>query len=431
MRECELVSVMCVIYNHKKYLKDAIEGFLNQKTEYTYHIYLHDDASNDGSGEFVRDMAQKFPDKITAIIQKENLYSKHPEAGAGKNPYIKKYMKGKYLAICEGDDFWLDPNKLQIQVEYMEAHPECAMTAHNAIIYDENSKSMKAMSPYDKEQDISIEETIMWYRGNIPTASTVLRTEAYFREGIFNNCCPSGDWMTQLYCLTQGKIHYFDRIMSCYRANVVGSYTTTKWADIKKRVSIRVSQIIFLISYDRYMKRKYHEIVIRKINQSIECLLKEIEDLSDEEVGDIFAGIDYFHVGMTYEQHEQYKKFILSLRDIALRHKDNHFCPQKIRSMIAKSKNVYIYGAGYYGKKMLRRLSSLGIEVCGFIVSSGQSHEDRIEGVQIYELCEIAEELDNSLVILGVSVNIRDEIKKNLEGIQNVNVAEEEYDFEF
>ena len=73
----------------------------------------------------------------------------------------------------------------------------------------------------------------------------------------------------------------------------------------------------------------------------------------------------------------------------------------------------------------------MGIEVCGFIVSSGQSHEDRIEGVQIYELCEIAEELDNSLVTLGVSVNIRDEIKKNLEGIQNVNVAEEEYDFEF
>lgn len=424
------ISIWCVIYNQKDYIKHAIDGFLNQITEYNYHIYLHDDASSDGTSEIVRSIAQKYPEKITAIIQKENLYSKHPEAGMGQYPYIKKYVKGKYFALCEGDDFWIDPHKLQIQVDYMEEHPECIMTAHNGIIYNESNGNITTMSPYDKEQDISVEEAIMWYKGNIPTASIILRTDAYFRDDIFNNSCPSGDWLMQLYCLTQGKIHYFDRIMSCYRANVPGSYTITKWSDIKKRIPIRVSQMIFLITYDDYMEKRYHNIVTQKINQTIEYLIADVDNLSNEEIFHIFNEIDYFHENMISEQHEKYKEYIIQIRDVVLSYKDNNYCAQRIIDILNKSKNVYIYGAGVYGQKALSKLIHLGIEVQGFIVSTGQSHESALNGIKIFELYEISHKLNECCVALAVNENLKDEIMDNLRMIPSSNVIDI-YGFDF
>lgn len=425
------VSIWCVIYNHRDYLKDAIEGFLNQKTEYNFHIYLHDDASDDGTSEIVKDMAQKYPDKITAIIQKDNLYSKHPEAGMGQYPYIKEYVRGKYFALCEGDDFWIDPNKLQIQVDYMENHPECIMTAHNGIIYNQSNGNIRTMSPYDKEQDISIEEAVMWYKGNIPTASIILRTEAYFREGIFNNSCQSGDWIIQLNCLMQGKIHYFDRVMSCYRANIPGSYTVTKWGDIKKRIPIRVSQILFLITYDIYMNKEYHNIIKRKINQMVEYIFIDAGKFTNEEITDIFNGIDYFHENMSDEQHEKYKKYIQDIRDVVLKYKDTHYCSQKTKDIIDKSKRVYIFGAGYYGQIMLSKLLYMGIEVSGVIVSSGQTHVDMLNNIRVYELHEVIDELSGSCVILAGNFKIRNEIRENLDRLQQVDIVEEVYDFDF
>lgn len=421
-----MVSIWCVTYNHKRYIKDAIEGFLRQKTTFDYHIIIHDDASTDGTSDIVREYATRYPDKITAIIQEENLYSKHLEAGRGRVPFMKKYVTGKYLACCEGDDYWTDPYKLQLQIEYMETHPECVMTSHDAMAIKSDGDNCSLLCPYEKEKDLDIDEVIMWYRGNLPSAAAVFRKDVLYRKGIFDNSCPSGDWVQQLYCMTKGKIHYFNKVMSNYRVGTPGSYTVTEWDDVKKRISIRVSQIIFLITYDNYMKEGYHNIITQKINQTIEYLVADANNLSNEEIINIFYDLDYFHENMTNIQHEEYKEYIFQIRDVILAYKDDYYCSQRALDIISKSKNknVYIYGAGYFGRKMFSKLFHAGIEVNGFIVSTGQHHKDTLNEIRIYELHEISNKLQDSCVVLAVNLNLQDEIKKSICMINNVKVID-------
>ena len=116
-----LVSICCITYNHEKYIRDAIEGFLVQKTNFPIEIIIHDDASTDKTATVIKKYEEKYPDLFICIYQNENQYSK------GIKPfrtYVFPKARGKYIAICEGDDYWTDPNKLQKQVDFLEAHPE-------------------------------------------------------------------------------------------------------------------------------------------------------------------------------------------------------------------------------------------------------------------------------------------------------------------
>lgn len=109
-----MVSVLCTAYNHEVFVKDAIEGVINQKTNFKYELIVHDDASEDKTAEIIQRYAQEYPDIIHSIIQKENQFQYHhiyPEI-------LFPNAKGKYIAFCEGDDYWTDENKLQIQVDF-------------------------------------------------------------------------------------------------------------------------------------------------------------------------------------------------------------------------------------------------------------------------------------------------------------------------
>lgn len=423
MKKAE-VAVVCITYNHKDYIKDAIESFLKQKIEFNYHIYIHDDASDDGTGDIVRELAAMYPEKITAIIQRENLYKKNRNTMMGTCASIKENVRGDYFALCEGDDFWLDPNKLQMQVTYMEEHPDCMMTAHNAIQYNEVSGKITVMSPYDSEQDISVEETLTWKNGNIPTASIVLRPEVYLREGIFLNSCASGDWVIQLLSLTKGKIHYFNQIMSCYRANAKGSYTVTRWADIKKRIPIRVSQMLFLITYDSYTQKRHHDIIKSKMYDILNQLLYDTRNLSPEEVDTIFQTVDYFHQDMTDVQHEKYKMHITEIRDLVMLYREETYLPLKVRDAVKNSSKVFIYGAGYYGEKVLHMILHSEITVTGILVSAGQKCRELFQGIPIYELDEVADSIDGSCILIGVANETAGIIRQNLTNFQNMTIVQ-------
>jgi len=114
-----LVSIDCITYNHKQYIRDAIEGFLMQITNFPVEILIHDDASTDGTAEIIREYEKQYPWLIKPVYQTENQYSKH-------NGIISKIQyaraRGKYLAFCEGDDYWTDPYKLQKQVDFLESN---------------------------------------------------------------------------------------------------------------------------------------------------------------------------------------------------------------------------------------------------------------------------------------------------------------------
>jgi len=127
-----LASVICTTYNQVDFIENALKGFLIQKTTFPFEIIIHDDASTDGTTKIIKHYARLYPRIIRTVIQTENQYSK------GIKPGILMVLiaKGDYLAFCEGDDYWTDPNKLQLQCMYLETHPDISVTSHNACTID-------------------------------------------------------------------------------------------------------------------------------------------------------------------------------------------------------------------------------------------------------------------------------------------------------
>lgn len=136
-----MVSIICNTYNHEKFIADAIEGFLMQETNFKYEILIHDDASTDMTAEIIKSYEQKYPSLIKPIYQSINQYSKGIKPSQTFN-YPRS--KGKYIAICEGDDYWTDPKKLQIQFDCLEDNPTVVCCYHSDYILDETGLTKKS-----------------------------------------------------------------------------------------------------------------------------------------------------------------------------------------------------------------------------------------------------------------------------------------------
>ena len=134
-----VVSICCATYNHAPYIRQCIDGFVMQKTNFPFEILIHDDASTDGTQDVIREYATKHPDLIKPIYQKENQYSKGVKVSL---TYNYSRAKGKYVALCEGDDYWIDPYKLQKQVDFLESHPDYVMCSHQFDAFDETTKTL-------------------------------------------------------------------------------------------------------------------------------------------------------------------------------------------------------------------------------------------------------------------------------------------------
>lgn len=133
-----LLSIRCLVYNHEPFLRQCLDGFVMQKTNFRFEAIVHDDASTDGSAAIIREYAEKYPDIIKPIYETENQYSKH-DGSLGR--IMNAACKGKYIAVCEGDDYWIDPLKLQKQVDFLETHLDYSMCFHRAKIENKINKS--------------------------------------------------------------------------------------------------------------------------------------------------------------------------------------------------------------------------------------------------------------------------------------------------
>lgn len=175
-----VVSISCITFNHRPYIEECIEGFLMQQCNFKFEVLIHDDASIDGTQELIKDYALKYPDIIKPILQKENQYSKGVRGMSRTFNYPR--AKGKYIALCEGDDYWTDPLKLQKQVEFLEENPDYGLVFTDSDIYHQEKKIWKH-NVYNNMLDRSIHSKDELFNliihGNyrIPTATLVFNAQ--------------------------------------------------------------------------------------------------------------------------------------------------------------------------------------------------------------------------------------------------------------
>lgn len=213
-----IVSIICTAYNHEKHIRSALDGFVMQKTNFAFEALVHDDASTDATADIIREYAEKYPDIIKPIIQTENQYSKKVLI---TNDIILPMARGKYLAFCEGDDFWTDANKLQLQIDFMEKNPEYVACAHNTTFhYCNEDKADEMMVLRDDEHDIEFEDVIWGLRNAYQTSALVVRKEKFFNMPDFYFTASKygfGDFPRAIWYTLIGKVRFFPYNMSTYR----------------------------------------------------------------------------------------------------------------------------------------------------------------------------------------------------------------------
>lgn len=232
--EQPLVAIRCITYNHEAYIRDALDGFVMQKTDFPYVAIIHDDASTDRTAEIIKEYAAKYPHIIKPIYETENQYSKRDGSLSRIMRDACIASRAKYIAMCEGDDYWTDPLKLQKQVDFLESHPDYSMCFHNAVIhYEDGNQEERLFSDIETRQYFEKELTSGWLGA---TASYVFRRSVllsrYFTEFVNSTKFIVGDYPLLLSCIRSGKIFAISDCMSVYRINP-GGWTQRKHSAYK------------------------------------------------------------------------------------------------------------------------------------------------------------------------------------------------------
>lgn len=276
MNDIPLVSIRCFVYNHEPFLRQCLDGFVMQQTNFPFEAIVHDDASTDGSAAIIREYAKKFPDIIKPIIQTENQYSKRD---GSLRRIMNEHMRGKYVAICEGDDFWTDPHKLQRQVDFLESHPEYSLTCTNAVILS-GDKELD-WRRYDKDCEVPLEDVIVKRGAWIHTASMLYRWQLREDYPDFALKCHVGDYPLAIHLALKGKVHYFADKMVTYRYMAAGSWSigTRINAAYYKRW---LSEVRMLQNFNEYSGRKYEKYFHRTIGKLAVFYLRHAPEMKQQ-----------------------------------------------------------------------------------------------------------------------------------------------------
>lgn len=255
-----LVSVYCLTYNQEKYIRDALEGFVNQKTDFLYEVWVHDDASQDATPQIIKEYAARYPQIIKPILQMENQYSKGVKIF---QTHILPKVNGKYVAVCEGDDYWCDVDKLQKQVDFMEAHQEYVACVHNSKVLDMRTQESWNYNISESDGDICVEDILRWSNKMYQTASLLYKKECgNFWVHDFLNVKGFSDYPLAIHLALSGKIHYFADCMSVYRMFSEGSWTARYEKSAQKKKKEHQKKIKKMLKgVDLYTAGKYHKVI--------------------------------------------------------------------------------------------------------------------------------------------------------------------------
>ncbi|KAF0200320.1 MAG: glycosyl transferase family [Bacteroidetes bacterium] len=245
------VSVCMITYNHEFYIKQAIEGVLMQKCNFDFELVIGEDCSSDGT----RNICEKY------AVNNNHIRLLGNENNLGVMPnFIRSLQacKAKYIALCEGDDYWTDPLKLQKQVNFLEANPAYSLCFHNAIIKHEGKQAKDELYFKNKISDnIDIKKIIAGH--GMPTASMLFKKDA-LEIPFWLNYVYNGDYAIRLILATKGTIGYLDELMTVYRKQPGGLNATMVNAKVHQHI------IVLLSYFNIYTNFKYNDLIIERIN---------------------------------------------------------------------------------------------------------------------------------------------------------------------
>lgn len=236
-----LVSVCVQTYQHGDFIKDCLDGILMQEANFPYEILLGEDESTDGTREICVEYAKKYPDKIRLFLHHRinNIKINGQPTGRFNFIYNLYNARGKYIAFCEGDDYWTDPLKLQKQVDFLEANPDYSLCFHKVKLLNQDSNTFsKDTITREVSETTTIEDLA---KGNyIHTPSVVLRNNFKIPEWIY--LCPVGDWTLYMLIIGTKKIKKLDDVVAVYRIHSGGIWSlfSKEYREKKTLQSIRL-----------------------------------------------------------------------------------------------------------------------------------------------------------------------------------------------
>lgn len=261
-----ILSVCMITYNHERYIRDAIEGVIMQKTDFQFELVIGEDCSTDHTLNICKEYLNKYPDLIKLLTVEKNI---------GAMPNMIRTINscnGKYIAFCEGDDYWINPNKLQKQVDFLARNIEYSVCFHEALIlWDDKSKPPKYFCPPNQNETSTIEDVVdnNWF---VPSASIVFRNEIIKPLPDWFNNIHNGDFALLLLLANKGKIGYINEVMSIYRKS-----ENSLSAGIGKNYILIDEKIIQLLSlFNNFSEYKFDRLIKEKIYK----LQQEIRYLS-------------------------------------------------------------------------------------------------------------------------------------------------------
>lgn len=266
-----LLSICCTTYNQEKYVTQAIEGFLIQETTFPIEIIIHDDASTDNTVNIIKSFAEK-DDRIVTILQEENQYSQNNKPW---NNYVFPKAKGKYIALCEGDDYWTDPLKLQKQVDFLEANPDYGLCFHNVNVLNMFDDTFTPDNYSNNSlEDSTINDLVK--KNYINTLSVVLRND--FKLQPYFNEFKSGDWPLYVIQIKDRRIKRLNEIMGVYRVHDGGV-----WSSINKlekitflidTIELMISEIPLSDTSKKPLGKRLSKLKFKRIKQRVKNALK-------------------------------------------------------------------------------------------------------------------------------------------------------------
>lgn len=298
-----LVSIDCITYNHAPYLRQCLDGMVMQQTDFRFEILIHDDASTDGTQDIIREYEARYPDIIKPIYQTENQYSKGLSISRTFN---FPRARGKYVALCEGDDYWTDPYKLQKQVDFLETHPEYTMCCSDAVVTSPDGEH--DWCRYRKDTDIPVRDMIMGGGDFIQTASQIFRKELVIKD--YPKSC-IGDYPLQIFAALNGKVRWFAQKQVVYRFNSVGSWTSAlRTRPLEQRLPMLVSEFGMLEQMNELSGGKYAVHFHRRIADHLIYIicLRPYRRRVDEILAQVGQYVQYF------SPYQKFKLFLVRRR---------------------------------------------------------------------------------------------------------------------